>query len=100
MKEITANKSMLKQNECSLIRQMTANVLMEHYAQANCISVPQGRKSSFNKEQTALDNIYNAPKEHMMASLTIQELEKALVSLKKNKSPGKDEMLIGLGKTA
>jgi hypothetical protein len=51
-----------------------------------------------------MNPIHGNYEDHMSETLTMQEMEKALHSLKKRKSPGKDgitnEMLIRLGSKA
>ena len=62
----------------------------------------QNKKKAMKNEQTCHNNTEMA--EHMTANLQMEELEQAMSSLKKKKSPGKDgitnEMLIGLGTAA
>lgn len=55
---------------------------MEHYAPTNHSNVPLDKEASLDEEQIVLDNVYSATEEHMMAILTMQELEMALASLK------------------
>ena len=91
----------IKQGSNILTGKKAANVLMEYYASANHIDVTTEQKKAMKDEQTSHNTDIA---EHMIENLKMEELEQAMSSLKKKKSPGKDEitneMLIGLGTTA
>lgn len=92
----------IKQGNNVLTGKKAANALMEHYASANHIDVTAEQKKAMKDEQAGFNNTEIS--EVMMANLNLEELEQAMSSLKKKKSPGNDgitnEMLIGLGTKA
>uniref|UniRef100_A0A0B7BSI4 Reverse transcriptase domain-containing protein n=1 Tax=Arion vulgaris TaxID=1028688 RepID=A0A0B7BSI4_9EUPU len=93
-----------KQNDEQLSGKQAANILSGHFTQVNHIDVPEEREETIKEELMAHDLIQGPPEEHMTTKFTIHELEKALRSLKKRKSPGNDgitnEMIIEMGRQA
>ena len=93
----------IKQGNALLTGKKAANALMEHYANANHIDITTEQKKAIKDKQIHHRNTETAA-EYMMANLTMEEMEQAMNTLKKKKSPGKDgitnEMLIGLGTKA
>jgi hypothetical protein len=102
---MSLNQFQIKRNNCHLVAKKTTNANAEHFANANTIIVQTPSKEGCSQDRT--EDKWKCdvgPRQHMMTNLTIKEPKKALGSLKKKKSPGKDgitkEMLINLGKTA
>ena len=94
----------IENNNRKCTGKQAADVFIKTYHNISKVHIPKTRKEDVLKETKLLQDVPTVPEENMTSPLTSAELEKAVLSLKKNKSPGRDaitnEMIQHLGTKA